>query len=189
MVPLSDALLSPGCSQPSCSLLPCAWGGCGALAVSLPGCPCVSPSSPPAELPLLPLPPAGTAGPGRCQQPRRRALRGWLPPVSPPAAAAAGPAEPPSPPRRGAGRPQLAPGAPPPRAVVCKERSRARQREFFRCPQRISALELSSRLHFFSAEQQICFKFGSRQRRAGGRNFPGIALHFPLKGLCFGAWD
>lgn len=53
----------------------------------------------------------------------------------------------------------------------------------------MDVLELSSRLHFFSVEQQICFKFGSRQRRAGGRNFPGIALHFPLKGLCFGAGD
>lgn len=120
-----------------------------------------------------PRPPPGTAGPGRCQQPRCRALRWWLPPVSPPVPGAAGPAEPPS----------------PPWAVVCKERSRARQREFFRCPQRIDALELSSRLHFFGAEQQICFKFGSRQRRAGGRNFPGIALHFPLQGLCFGAGD
>lgn len=69
--------------------------------------------------------------------------------------------------------------------AACKERST----DFFPCPQRIDVLELSSRLHFFSAEQQICFKFGSRQRRAGGRNFPGIALHFPLKGLCFGAGD
>lgn len=78
---------------------------------------------------------------------------------------------------------------PPPRAVGCKERSHERRCEFFRCPQRINVLELSSRLRFFKAEQQICFKFGSRQRRAGGRNFPGIALHFPLKGLCFGAGD
>lgn len=76
--------------------------------------------------------------------------------------------------------------APTLRAVGCKER---RQCEFFRCPQRINVLELSSRLRFSKAEQQICFKFGSRQRRAGGRNFPGIALHFPLKGLCFGAGD
>lgn len=60
---------------------------------------------------------------------------------------------------------------------------------FFVAPQRMSVLELGSRLRFFKARQQICFKFGSRQRRAGGRNFPGIALHFPLKGLCFGAGD
>lgn len=60
---------------------------------------------------------------------------------------------------------------------------------FFVAPQRINVLELGSRLRFFKARQQICFKFGSRQRRAGGRNFPGIALHFPLKGLCFGAGD
>ena len=78
---------------------------------------------------------------------------------------------------------------PPLRAAGCKERSHQRQCEFFRCPQRINVSELSSRLRFFKAEQQICFKFGSRQRRAGGRNFPGIALHFPLKGLCFGAGD
>lgn len=60
---------------------------------------------------------------------------------------------------------------------------------FFVAPQRINVLELGSRLRFFKARQKICFKFGSRQRRAGGRNFPGIALHFPLKGLCFGAGD
>ena len=78
--------------------------------------------------------------------------------------------------------------APTPRPAGWKERER-RQCEFFRCPQRINVLELSSRLRFFKAEQQICFKFGSRRRRAGGRNFPGIALHFPLEGLCVGAGD
>lgn len=60
---------------------------------------------------------------------------------------------------------------------------------FFVAPQRTNVLELGSRLRFFKARQQICFKFGSQQRRTGGRNFPGIALHFPLKGLCFGAGD
>lgn len=45
-----------------------------------------------------PRPPPGTSGPGRCQQPCCRALRWWLPPVSPPVPGAAGPAEPPSPP-------------------------------------------------------------------------------------------
>lgn len=52
LVPLSDALLSLGCSQ-SCSLCLCPWGGCGALAMSLPGCPRVSPSSALAQPPLL----------------------------------------------------------------------------------------------------------------------------------------